>query len=72
MANEVPGVIEPGRLYVADEARQRLRIGRTTWGDLCKAGLRVVRRGKRSYVFGDDVLRVFAQQAEREGAHHAK
>ncbi len=62
---DVPGVIEPGKLYVAKEARQRLRIGETTWKQLCAEGLTVVRRGRQAYVFGDDLLRLF-RKAQRE------
>jgi len=61
---DVPGVIEPGKLYVAKEAKQRLRIGDTTWRQLCAEGLTVVRRGKQTYVFGDDLLQLFRKAQE--------
>lgn len=57
--NDSPGVIEPGKLYVAEEARQRLRIGKVTWRELRRAGLPVTRCGRQAYVFSDDLLRVF-------------
>ena len=63
-AAEAPGVIEPGRLYVASEARQRLRIGRLGWKRLREAGLPVVYQGRQAYVFGDDLLRLFHAQVE--------
>ena len=56
-----PGVIEPGKLYVAEEARQRLRIGKAAWRELRRAGLPVTRRGRQAYVFGDDLLAAFRQ-----------
>ena len=60
-ATDLPGVIEPGKLYVAQEARARLRIGRKAWEQLCSDGLEVVRRGRQAYVFGDDLLRIFRE-----------
>jgi hypothetical protein len=60
--NDSPGVIEPGRLYVAEEARQRLRIGKTAWRELRRAGLMVTRRGRQAYVFSDDLLAIFRKQ----------
>jgi hypothetical protein len=62
MPTDVPGIIEPGLLYVADEARKRLRIGEVSWKKLRDDGLRVIRRGRQAYVFGDDLLRVLDQQ----------
>ncbi len=59
-----PGVIEPGRLYVAEEARQRLRIGREAWRELRRAGLNVTHRGRQAYVFSDDLLAIFRKQQE--------
>ena len=38
-----PGVIEPGRLYLAKEARERLRIGPAAWRELRDGGLQVIR-----------------------------
>lgn len=63
-ATDVPGVIEAGKLYVAKEARQRLRIGQATWRQLCADGLPVVRRGRQAYVFSDDLLRLFRETKE--------
>ena len=59
---DVPGIIEPGRLYTAIEARSRLRMGLATWKQLRADGLPVVRRGRQAYVFGDDLLRMFRAQ----------
>lgn len=61
---DAPGVIEPGRLYVATEARARLRMGMTTWRQLVRRGLRVVRVGNQRYVRGDDLLNLFAALGE--------
>jgi hypothetical protein len=55
-AADVPGVIEPGRLYTATEARQRLRLGDGTWRELKREGLRVRRIGRCCYVLGDDLI----------------
>jgi hypothetical protein len=60
--SDSPGVIEPGRLYVAEEARQRLRIGKAAWRELRRAGLTVTRRGRQAYVFSDDLLAIFRKQ----------
>lgn len=57
--NSVPGAIEPGSLYLADEARQRLRMGTWAWRQARRAGLQVVYHGRNAYVFGDDVLAYF-------------
>jgi len=61
---DVPGVIEPGRLYVVREARERLRLGPATWRKLLAGGLRVVREGRQAYVFADDLLRILRDRAE--------
>jgi hypothetical protein len=61
MRNDLPGVIEPGRLYVVAEARQRLRLGDTSWRKLRKTGLKIIYQGRQAYVFSDDLLRLFAQ-----------
>ncbi len=54
--NELPGVIEPGRLYTADEARRRLRLGEKTWRELRRKGLPVSYRGRNAFVLGDDLI----------------
>lgn len=59
MSIDAPGVIEPGVFYLADEARRRLKVGEWGWRKMRRAGLKVVRLGKRSYVFGDDLLSFF-------------
>ena len=59
-----PGVIEPGKLYVAEEARQRLRIGCKASRNLRASGLKVIRRGRQAYVFGDDLLAIFTEKAQ--------
>jgi hypothetical protein len=64
-----PGVIEPGRLYLVSEARERLRMGTGSWRKLLDAGLKITRQGRQAYVLADDLLRVFAQL--REGAADA-
>jgi len=63
-ATKTPSSIEPGRLYLAREAKQHLRIGESGWKSLCEDGLRVIRYGRNSYVFGEDILRVFFEQRE--------
>lgn len=63
-SSEAPGEIEPGMLYVAEEARQRLRIGREAWRELRRNGLPIVRRGRQAYVFADDLLAVFRRDAK--------
>lgn len=55
------GVIEPGRLYLATEARRRLKIGEWGWRKMRRAGLRVIYQGKRAYVLGDDLLTFFRE-----------
>jgi len=55
-----PGVIEPGRLYLAAEARSRLRIGDWSWRRMRREGLEVIYVGQRAFVFGDDLLSFFA------------
>jgi hypothetical protein len=61
-------VIEPGKLYTVNEARERLRAGQTTWDKLRRRGLPIQRVGAKSYVLGDDVI---AAVASREGATDA-
>jgi len=63
-AADTPGVIEPQRLYVAEEARQRLRIGGVTWRKLLRAGLPTIRLGRQVCVFSDDLLRLLQDQKE--------
>lgn len=64
MDDKSPGVIEPGRLYVAKEARQRLRLGMPAWRQLCREGLPIIHRGRQAYVMGDDLLKLFAELRE--------
>lgn len=66
MLNQLPGVIEPGRLYLASEAKGRLRIGDWGWRKMRGAGLRVIYQGKRAYVLGDDLLQYFLDLASGE------
>ncbi len=63
-SSDTPGVIEPGRLYAADEARRRLRLGDLGWKRLRDAGLPVVRRGRSTYVFGDDLIALIGRERE--------
>lgn len=60
------GVIEPGRLYLASVAKDRLKIGDWGWRQMRRSGLRVIYQGKRAYVLGDDVLEFFLQLASRQ------
>lgn len=62
MTSDPSGVIEPGRLYLAEDVRRRLRNGDWGWRQMRRDGLRVIYQGKRSYVFGDDILRFFADR----------
>jgi hypothetical protein len=54
-----PGFIEPGALYLAEEAGHRLRMGASAWRSARRAGLRIVRCGRNNYVFGDDLIAFF-------------
>ena len=60
------GVIEPGTLYLAEEARARLKVGDWAWRQMRRRGLRVIRQGRRAYVLGDDLLKFFAESAPVE------
>ena len=74
MSTESPGVIEPGSLYLVDEVRRRLKLGDWAWRKMRRAGLPIVRQGKRAYVFGDDLLAFFAtvgKQQDPDGAEEA-
>lgn len=64
---DTPGVIEPGRLYTVAEARERLRAGQTTWQHLVRRGLLVKRVGGKSYVLGDDIIRLFSDIPDMSG-----
>jgi hypothetical protein len=60
-----PGIIEPGCLYSADEARCRLRIGSKTWKDLRNRGLPVrFVGGRHAYVLGDDLIEALKPRRE--------
>lgn len=69
--DDKPGVIEPGRLYVVSEARERMRAGPTTWQRLIARGLRVTKVGAKSYVLGDDLIKAIAEGG-KEGAVDGK
>lgn len=65
------GVIEPGRLYLAEEAKRRLKIGEWGWRKMRRGGLRIIYQNKRAYVLGDDLLAFFDESApssEKGGA----
>jgi hypothetical protein len=55
-SNHAPGFIEPGCIYEANEARQRLRIGAKAWKNLRDTGLPVRYVGRRAFVAGDDLI----------------
>jgi hypothetical protein len=57
-----PGVIEPGCILTAEEARARLRFGCWAWRALRRAGLRTITVSGRSFVLSDDLIRFFGQQ----------
>lgn len=59
---DVPGFIESGCLYVASEAKERLRIGAWAWRQLRRQGLRVIKVGRQSYVLGDADIEHFRQR----------
>ena len=67
-----PGFVEPGVLYLAEEARHRLNMGTWAWRKARRAGLQVVYLGRDAYVFGDDLLAFFrgvrSSQAVKEHA----
>lgn len=50
---------EPGRLYTSADARKMLGIGEWAWRNLVNRGLVVRKQGRRTYVFGDDILTFF-------------
>ena len=62
---DAPGVIDPGRLYTVRECRRRLGLGDKSWKQLRRAGLPVVYRGRRAYVFADDLLALFKKELAR-------
>ncbi|NLF73187.1 MAG: hypothetical protein GX575_29475 [Candidatus Anammoximicrobium sp.] len=59
-----PEVIEPGRLYSKAEINQRLRLGPKGWRSLVRSGLPVVRLGRGSFVFTDDLLAAIRRQQQ--------
>lgn len=61
---DTPEVIEPGRLYSKAEVSHRLRLGSKSWQELVRSGLRVIRLGKGSFVFSDDLLATIRRQQE--------
>lgn len=63
-----PEVIEPGRLYSKAEVSQRLRLGPKSWQALVRSGLPIVRIGKGSFVFADDLLAAIRLQQEKATA----
>lgn len=67
MKSEAPGLIEPRCLYLASEARSRLKIGDWAWRQMRRSGLRTIRQGNRVYVLGDDLLDFFSRQREGGG-----
>lgn len=56
VAHATPGVIEPDCLYVMDEARRRLRWTKAAYRSALRHGLRVLRSGKRAYLYGADIV----------------
>jgi hypothetical protein len=60
--SNIPGVIEPGRLYLAEEARRRLRLGDWSWRRMRRDGLPVIYYGQRAFIFGDDLLDYFKRK----------
>ncbi len=67
MKSELPGIIEPGKLYLADEAKRRLRIGEWGWRKMRRAGLRVIYQNNRAYVMGDDLIAFFQRASDKNG-----
>jgi hypothetical protein len=63
-ADDSPGVIEPGRLYTVAEARRRLGLGEASWRELRREGLTVTYRGRRAFVFADDLIAALRKSAE--------
>jgi len=61
-----PEVIEPGRLYSKAEVDQRLGLGPKGWQVLRRSGLPVVRLGRGSFVFSDDLLAAIRRQHQGE------
>lgn len=62
MVENTPEIIEPGRLYSKAEVNQRLRIGPKGWQALRRSGLPIVRLGRGSFVFADDLLEAIRRQ----------
>lgn len=52
----VSGVIEADSLYVMDEARRRLRWSKAAYRSAVRRGLRVLRSGRRAYLYGSDII----------------
>ena len=51
----IPGVILPGEIYRADEAKARMGWRDAAFRAACRNGLRVHRIGKRAYIAGADL-----------------
>lgn len=60
LVDNATGVIEPGRLYTAAEAKRRLKLGPKTWRDLKRDGMKIVSRGRHQFVTGDELIRVLS------------
>lgn len=58
------GMIQADALYRLDEFKRRLGLGVHAMREARRAGLRVVRIGKRGYVLGKDALEFAEHQAE--------
>ncbi len=67
-ASQPPGCITPEALYTAEEVRARLRMGRRTWRQLCRKGLKPIRFGRRDYVLGASVIETLTKMTEESRA----
>lgn len=59
-----PGVIESDVLYTLDELLARARVGKWWMRQARKAGLKELRHGGRTFVFGRDFIAFLQQQEE--------
>jgi hypothetical protein len=63
-----PGVIHAAESYRADEFRRRTGLNDFTWRAVRKAGLRVVRFGRKLWVRGSDWFEFLERAASGEFA----
>jgi hypothetical protein len=55
-SERMPGLIEPGCIVLASEARRCLRLGPKAWKGLRDAGLPIRYVGRQAFVLSDDLI----------------